>query len=344
MTANKRYRAGVIGAGAIAQACHVPGYVKHARAELVAFSDPTKARHKEMAELAPGAKGYTDHEAMLREAELDVVSVCAPNALHAPISIAALKEGCHVLCEKPMAITLAEADKMIAAAKAARKKLMIGFTQRMLAGPLACKELLSKKALGKIFSIRVRVAHGGPLAGWAKDKWFYDPAQAAGGALLDLGIHALDQCFWLVGPATAVWAKTQTFAKKTEVDDNALIMLEFVNGALGSIEVGWTSKPGFNGIEIYGLKGSLICDFNRGVYLCGGTASAGQDGVAEWSTIQKNPTKGGWDVEIDHWMDVVTGKTRLTMDGEAGRAALEAALAAYKSSRTGKRVALTRPG
>ena len=335
-----RFRAGVVGAGAIAQACHLPGYVNNTHTVLAAFADPAPARHKEIARLFPGVRGYATAVEMLAKERLDVVSVCTPNKYHAACTIAALNAGCHVLCEKPIAASLQEADRMIAAAKRARKKLMIGFSHRLYRGPIACKKLLQAKAIGRPFMVRVRFAHGGPYPGWAKDKWFYDPEQAVGGAMLDMGIHAIDIALWLYGPITAVSAKAATLVKRIPVDDNAVLLLEFASGALGYIEVGWTSKPGFSGFELYGTEGSLICDYNRGLQLCSGKASAGTDSVTEWKTIDDSPASGGWPIEIDYWMDVVTGKEKLTMDGAAGRAALEVALAAYKSSRTGKRVAI----
>lgn len=341
MPKKRIYRVGVIGAGAIAQACHMPGYAKNKSCELVAFADPTPDRHKEMKRTFPDVKGYKDHKEMLRKEQLDIVSVCAPNKFHAPCTIQALEKGCHVLCEKPMAATLKEADKMLEAAKKARKKLMIGFTHRLFAGPMKCKELLAKKALGKPFMLRVRFAHGGPYKGWAREaKSFYDPKIAIGGAMFDMGIHAIDLALWLFGPAAGVMAKTATIVKKIDLDDNAIIVLEFKKGMLGYIEVGWTSKPGFSGLEIYGTEGSAICDYVNGLKLCGGTASASGKNVNEWKMLEKDPTRGGWDVEIDHWLDVVSGKRKLEMDGKAGRAALEAALAAYKSSKSGKWVAL----
>lgn len=337
---SKTLRAGVIGAGAIAQACHMPGYAKDKRVSLVAFADPAVERHAEIRKLYPKATGYATHAEMLAKEDLDVVSVCSPNRFHASASLDALKAGCHVLCEKPMAMTLKECDKMMAAAKARRRKLMIGFTNRMYTGPMLCKQMLTRKALGKPFMMRVRFAHSGPYPGWAKGTWFYKAAMAAGGVMLDMGIHAIDLCLWMLGPATSVYAKAATLIKKIEVDDNALLMLEFKSGALGYIEVGWTSKPGFSGFEIYGTEGSLICDYNRGLQLCGGKASAGRDSVTEWKVLDKKPTTGGWDVEISRWLDVVTGKEKLTMDGAAGRAAMQVALAAYESSRTGKKIVL----
>ncbi len=337
----KTYRVGIIGAGAIAQGCHLPGYKKLDNVELVAYADPNEERHAEVEELFPGMKGYKNYKSMLAKEKFDVISVCTPNRDHAKATIAALEAGCHVLCEKPMATTLKEADAMAEAAKKARKKLMVGFTHRLMAGPQACKEMLQNKQLGKPFSIRVRFAHGGPYPGWAKDpESFYNPKIAAGGAMLDMGIHAIDLALWLFGPVKSVMARAVTLVKKIKVDDNALLLLQFANGSLGSIEVGWTSKPGFTGVEIYGTEGSLICDYMKGLFLCGGKASAGQDSVTEWKTLDKAPTKGGWETEIAHWIDIVDGKAKLEMNWKAGRAALEVALAAYASSKSGKEVVL----
>lgn len=340
MKSVKTYRAGVIGAGAIAQACHLPGYAKHPRVQLAAYSDPIRARHREIAAQYPTLTGYRDYRDMLESEDLDVVSVCTPNKFHAAATIAALEAGCHVLCEKPMAVTLREADRMIAAARHARRKLMIAFSHRCCTGPRQCYELLRQKAIGKPFMMRVRFAHGGPCPGWAKGDWFYKKDLAAGGAMLDMGIHAIDLCLWLFGPVAAVSARATTLIKKIEVDDNALILLEFKSGALGYIEVGWTSKPGFTGFEIYGAEGSLICDYITGLKFCGGKASAGRDSTATWRVLDEHPSRGGWDIEIDCWMDVVLGKVRLTMGGQAGRDALAVALAAYRSDRTGRRISL----
>ena len=338
MAKRVNYRVGVIGAGAISQALHLPGYQKDRRAALVAFADPAVARHAEVLEAYPQLRAYSDYKKMLASEALDVVSVASPNVFHAEQTVAALRAGCHVLCEKPIATTVRDANRMIAASKKARRKLMIGFTHRMLRGPERCKRVLTERAIGKPFMIRVRLAHGGPYPGWAKDSWFYKKEVSAGGAMLDMGIHAIDLCHWLFGPIASVSARAATLVKKIEVDDNALLQLEFENGALGYIEVGWTSLPGFSGIEIYGTKGTLICDYLKGLQLCRGKASAGKDSVVEWTMLDKYPAKGGWEVEIKHWLDVLDGDEKLTMSGAAGRHALQVALAAYSSSETGRRV------
>jgi len=334
----KTIRVGVIGAGAIAQACHLPGYAKNRNVQLVAVADPTEARHREVLTQYPGVAAHKTHRSMLAKEDLDVVSVCSPNAYHARHAIAALDAGCHVLCEKPMALSLVDADAMIAAAKHARRKLMIGFTHRLLRGNQQCKQLLRDRALGKPFMMRARLAHGGPIPGWAKDRWFYDKKKAGGGALLDMGIHAIDQCLWMMGPVKSVSANARTLVKKIPVDDNAVLSLEFTSGALGYIEVGWTSQPGFIGTEIYGTKGSLINNYLTGLQLCSGKASAGTDDETKWKMLDRKPATGGWPIEIDAWIDVVRGKERLTMTGTTGRSALAVALAAYESSRTGRRI------
>jgi UDP-N-acetylglucosamine 3-dehydrogenase len=340
MPSSRRYRIGIIGAGAIAQALHFPGYKKDRRANIVAFADPAEERHGEVLGRFGKMMAYRDYRTMLRHEELDVVSVATPNAFHARQAVAALEAGCHVLCEKPIATTLAEADRILDAATRNRRKLMVGFSHRMFTGPQKCKELLAQRRLGTPYMIRVRFAHGGPYPGWAKNSWFYNKKLSKGGAMLDMGIHAIDLCHWLIGPIANVSARAATLIKKIEVDDNALLQLEFKDGALGYIEVGWTSPPGFSGFEIYGTKGSLICDYGKGLSLCTGTSSAGRDSTMAWKLIDDKPTRGGWDVEIGHWLDVLDGKARLTMDGRAGRNALAVALAAYESSRTGKRIAL----
>lgn len=340
MPSRKPYRAAVIGAGAISQALHFPGYKKDKRAKLVAFADPAVERHAEVITQFGKLTAYTDYRDMLANEDLDVVSVATPNAFHAEQAVAALDAGCHVLCEKPIATTLREADRILSAAKRARKKLMIGFSHRMFAGPQKCKELLAQRAIGTPFMIRVRFAHGGPYPGWAKNSWFYNKRLSKGGAMLDMGIHAIDLCHWLIGPIKNVSARAATLIKPIEVDDNALLQLEFSKGALGYIEVGWTSPPGFSGFEIYGTKGSIICDYAKGLSLCTGKSSAGRDSSMQWKLLDAKPLRGGWDIEIKHWLDVVDGKAAHTLTGQAGRDALAVALAAYKSSETGRRITI----
>ena len=148
MTTAKKppYKVGIIGAGAIAQECHFPGYKKDRRSKVVAFAEPTAERHTEVKErFGKKLVGYTDYKEMIKNEDLDIISICTPNAFHAENAIAALEAGCHVLCEKPIATTLKDADRMIAAAKKARKKLMVGFTHRLFRGPQKTRQMIKDK-------------------------------------------------------------------------------------------------------------------------------------------------------------------------------------------------------
>ena len=253
--------AAVIGCGAIAQNLHLPGYHKRADVGRIIGVDPEPARLDEVRAAFRVDATYADYRDLLARERPDVVSVCSPNVFHAEQAIAALQAGAHVLLEKPMALSLTEARAIAVAAEAAERSVMIGFSHRLYRGNQKVKALIEAGTIGAPFMVRVRFAHNGPFPGWAKSDWFYDPARAGGGALLDMGIHAIDLCQWFVGPITAVTALMATLRKPIQVDDNAVLALTFGENALGYIEVGWTSGPGFLGYEIYGDEGSIINDY-----------------------------------------------------------------------------------
>ncbi len=334
----KKLRAGVIGCGAIAQNCHLPGYAKDKNCIIAAVADPARARLKEVNEAFKIEKSFSKWEKMLDEVDLDVVSVCTPNAFHAEQAIAAMNRGIHVLCEKPLCLSMAEAKKIRKAQEKSGVKFMVGFTHRFFTGNQKAKKLLDKGDLGKPFMIRIRFAHSGPVPGWAKSDWFYDAPRAGGGALLDMGIHAIDLAMHLIGPIKAVSASIGTLVKKIHVDDNAVLILEFENKQLGYIEVGWTSKPGFAGTEVYGTEGSLFVDYLQGLKVLRGKNTPDGKQKLIWRTLDKNPTRGGWDVEIGQFLDYVRKNKEPKESLQCGINALAVALASYRSAKTGRKV------
>ena len=138
-----KLRVAVIGCGSIARYRHLGEFNNHSAVEIVAVCDIVEERAQEMAQQY-GAKAYTDYEKLLEIENIDAVSVCLPNYLHAPVSIAALQAGCHVLCEKPMATSREEAEAMIEAAKNNNKKLMIAHNQRFVPSHAKARELIAK--------------------------------------------------------------------------------------------------------------------------------------------------------------------------------------------------------
>ena len=166
-------RVGVIGCGKIAQVRHLPEYEANSNAQITAVFDMNYDRACEIAK-AYGAVAYKTLEELLAS-DVDAVSVCTANANHAASTIAALKAGKHVLCEKPMAITIDECEQMVAEARAAGKKLMIDQNQRFARAHVRAKELLDAGKIGDVLTFRTTFGHGGP------ETWSVDPGTGSSG-------------------------------------------------------------------------------------------------------------------------------------------------------------------
>ena len=185
---------GIVGCGKIAQVRHIPEYAANENARLVGFFNPSTHRAEEMA-AKYGGKVYVTAEDLFADPEIDAVSVCAANYAHAELTIQALRAGKHVLCEKPMAITLEDCERMLCEAEKAGKRLLIGQNQRFAKAHVKAKELLQDGVIGKVITFRTVFGHGGPET-WSispgKGTWFFDKSKAAMGAMADLGIHKTD--------------------------------------------------------------------------------------------------------------------------------------------------------
>lgn len=337
----KKLKAAVIGCGAVAQHCHLKGYAAHPEVTLVAAADVERARLEEAKSLFKVKNVHLDYDEMFESEELDLVSVCTPNYLHADCVVKAAQHGCHILCEKPMALTIEEAERMIAAVRENDVRMMLGFTHRFMSGNQKAKKLLDEGAIGRPFMLRVRFAHEGPEPDWAMSDWFYHPQKSGGGACLDMGVHAFDLSNYYFGQVKSVQANIKTLVKDIQVEDNAVLLFEFVSGALGYVEIGWTSKPGFSGCEIYGTKGTLLVDYRRGLQLIRGKSSAAEAAKAgESDMLDVDVTAGGWDVEVEHFVECIRGKKPFLAGPAEGLSALRIALAGYESSRTGRKVVI----
>ncbi len=336
---SSKFTVACIGCGSIAQHLHLPGYAGRDDVSRIVVADPVAERRDEVQEKFPIAAAYTDYRDLFAKEKPDFVSVCSPNRYHAEHALATLEAGAHLLLEKPMTMTMAEAYAVRDAAGKAGSKVMIGFSHRLYGSNLQVKEVIESGEIGEPFMIRARFAHGGPFPGWAKSDWFYDPQIAGGGALFDMGIHAIDLCHWLVGMSTSVSAETATLRKPIALDDNALLTMKLGPCALGYIEVGWTSGPGFLGVEIYGDDGSIINDYSGPVRICTGLSSPDHNvgNVSTWRELTPRKMPGAWEYEIDYFMDTVLSESDFPINIDAGINALAVALAAMESAKTGQR-------
>ena len=335
----KKLRIGVVGCGSIAKYRHLPEYHANQNAELVALCDIVEERAKQASEQY-GGKVYTDYKEMIDSEELDIVSVCTPNYLHAPVSIYASKAGVNVLCEKPMATSKEEADEMIAAAKESGKKLMIAHNQRFVPSHQKARQLIESGEVGKIYSFRTAFGHPGP-EGWSvdgKDSWFFRKEEAFIGAMGDLGVHKSDLMRYLLGEEIVeVGAFIETSAKQnTDVDDTAVCVLKTENGIVGTLAASWSYKREDNSTIIYAEKAVLRLEDDPTHSLVVQYAT-GETVRYELGRIQSNESGGQTGSQvIDHFVASIIEDTEVLVDGNEGKNSLMVILGALESNETKK--------
>ncbi|MEM1445740.1 MAG: Gfo/Idh/MocA family oxidoreductase [Planctomycetota bacterium] len=343
---SKVVRFGVFGSGAIAQRRHLPEIAAHPRAEVVAIADPNRARVKDIA-AQYGATPFANHQHLLADEslKLDAVVVATPNDDHAPQSIDALKAGKHVLVEKPMAGTAAEARKMIKAAKAARKYLMIGMNQRLMPPHAKAKQVLDRGELGKILTFETTFKHPGP-DGWSVDgahSWFFKKRDAMMGVCGDLGVHKADLMRFLTGQEIVkVGGFVKTLDKKLpngkpiQVDDNAFITMELESGAIGTMTISWTNYGNFedNGTTLYCENGVMRIgqDPTYGVMVDFATGQKERYEVGEVATNEKQVSSG----IADAFIESILTRTKPAINGDEGFKALSVIVTSIEAAKEGK--------
>ncbi|MBT7547244.1 MAG: Gfo/Idh/MocA family oxidoreductase, partial [Gemmatimonadetes bacterium] len=193
----KKIKIGIIGLGWPGRE-HLKGYKQCADAEVVALCDMNTELAGQQAEEHDIAHLFTDHKQMFKEVDLDAVSVCLPNFLHAPITLDALKAGKHVICEKPPALDAKQARKMADTAKKNKLTLMYALCLRFGGAAKLAKDYIEQGELGEIYYGRA-VYHRRRGIPMGSGSWFVDKKRSGGGALIDIGVHALDSAWWLMG-------------------------------------------------------------------------------------------------------------------------------------------------
>jgi predicted dehydrogenase len=256
-------RIGVLTCGAIVTKGHLPGFDALGRdvADVVAFQSRTPATASAACAQWGSGDVVADWRDVLRRDDVDAVDICAPNSMHAELAIAAAEAGKHVLVEKPMATTVADADAMVAAAASAGVVLMAAHNLRFAAPYAAAARAVADGLVGEIVGVRVAMGHGGP-EGWTRDAgWFRDPDLAGGGALLDLGIHVAD----LVRAVTRIEVDAvSAFVRRPSagaVEEAGTVALSFANGAIGSLSASWSVRgTRDNQLLVHGTDGTLTVE------------------------------------------------------------------------------------
>jgi len=339
----KKMRAAMIGCGAIAERLHVPDYATTDEAEIVALCDIVRKKAQALADRwAPQARIYTDYKKMLKSEEIDCVTVALPNCLHAQMTIDALKAGCNVLVEKPMAASAEEAKRMCQAAKKAKKLLMVNQCQRLHPEHIKAKEVIDSGLLGKILYVTAMFGHQGADAWSPSSKWFFDKKQARFGAMGDLGIHKADLVRYVTGKEIGeIAAHTARLEKKGNVEDNFVSSFKFTDGTVGTLGSSWTVKGlGTNFMNIHCAKGSLMVGVHpTKPVLAGLHHPAGEINFVPPPAIVKYENTWGLDVS-GRFVRACMGIEKPFCTGEDGAKSLDIILAAEKSAETGRAVKL----
>ena len=343
----RKVRAGVIGAGAIGPA-HMGGYCEASGAELTAICDVNRGRARAAAEKFGAPHVFTDYRKLLAAGVVDAVSVCTPNNTHMPITIAALRAGKHVLCEKPLAFDGKQARRMVAAARKARRLLMTAQSMRFSAGAQLLKKMADGGRFGDLyFGKGMMLRRAGIPRGW-----FQDVKQSGGGPLLDIGVHVLDFLWWVMGMPKPVSAFGVTFDHlgkkgqgrgnwgvnyapgKFSVEDLAAGMVRFAGGQAISLEVSWAAHTGDNYFaRVLGTKGGAQLSPELVLYeMAGGTPLEVKPKLARVN---------GYVEEVRHFVRCIQRGERPIVDSSQSVIVMDMLSAIYKSARTGRLVSLT---
>lgn len=337
-------KVGIIGCGKIAQVRHIPEYVGSGKAEIVGFYDRTKERAEAMAAKF-GGRAYGSYQELLEDQTMDAVSVCVANHSHAKVTMDALRAGKHVLCEKPMATTMADSETMVALADQVGKKLVIGHNQLLAPAHKKAKRLIDEGLIGDVLTFRTTFAHGGPEL-WSINPgprtWFFDKEAAVMGAMGDLGVHKIYLIQYLTGQRiTEVVARFAALHKKDasgqliRLDDNAFCIYSMENGVMGTMVASWTNYGlEDNSTILYGTKGVMrIYDDSKYsiiVELKGGERISYE---LEGMQTNKNQTKSG---VIDLFIESIITDTETELSGRKALDSMRAIFASIESSETGQ--------
>jgi len=326
-------KVGIIGAGRVG-AIRAQAIAQSSTARLMAVADAEFARAQALAQVH-GCRALPDGEALIALPEVDVVVVATPHRWLAPVALAALEAGKHVLCEKPLARTAKEAEQLVTAAERHGKILKTGFNHRHHPAIVEAHRRAAAGAIGRLLFLRCRYGHGG-RRGYERE-WRADPAESGGGELLDQGIHALDLFRWFAGDFAEVSALVETAFWPTAVEDNAFCLLRAEAGQVASLHASWTQWKNLFSFEIFGERGYLVVEGLGGSYgrerLTIGERAAEFGAPAEHQ-MDFDGADRSWAAEWEEFAVAIRENRPPLADGRDGWQALRLAEAAYESART----------
>lgn len=339
-------RVGLIGSQFAAE-LHAESFKRVSDAELFAVASPTEGHARDFARRHEIPHWSTDYRKILEMDEVSLVALSVPNDLHCRITVDCADAGKHVIVEKPFALNLSEADRMIEACRRARVKCM--YAEELCFAPkyVRVKQLAQEGAFGQVYLVKQSEKHSGPHS-----PWFWDVKRSGGGVTMDMGCHAVEFFRWFYGKprASSVLADMGTFVHggKTRGDDNATIIVRFENGAEGIAEESWARPGGMDDrVEVFGAQGCAYADLMTGNAIRT-YSDSGYGYVVEKASTSRGWTYTTWEEiwnygfpqEMAHFVDCVRNDKEPLESGADGRAVLEIIQAAYASAGLHRRIDL----
>ncbi|MBQ9097219.1 MAG: Gfo/Idh/MocA family oxidoreductase [Clostridia bacterium] len=355
----KKLKIGVIGAGGICTACHMPAFAEMDNVEIVAICDIKVQKAQALADKYGIPNVFEDYNDVISMDGIDAIDICTPNYLHSIIAVAALNKGLHVFCEKPDAVNVEEASKMKAASEASGKVLMVMRNNRFTPASEFLKKYIEDGKMGEIYAARCGWQRRRGIPG--KGGWFTTKQQSGGGPLIDLGVHMIDLAIWLMGNPKPVAVSGSTYTKFAnakdasdsihsifgetkedgtfDVEDLAMGFIKFDNGACMQIEFSWASNIEKENrfVELRGTNAGTTLNFSD---------SNPKIFTTEFDRIvdiePKLPTEGLQQhaANIHHFADVVLNGAKPDFIPEQGVDMIKILTAIYKSAETGREVLL----
>ena len=339
---------GIIGAGVIS-AWHAAGIEAHPDGRIAAIASRSRERAVKFAE-EHRCVLVADWREMIRHDDIRAVCICTPSGLHAEQAIAAAEAGKHVLVEKPMAITLRECDEMIRAARENGVKLGVIFQKRTDDAPNRLKRAVEDGTFGKVFFGDASIKYWRNQAYYDSGDWRGTWALDGGGCTMNQGIHGIDILLHIMGDVESVYAKTDTVAHDIEVEDIAIALLRYKNGAYGRLQTATAVNPGQGVyIEINGAlgTGALADDVitgwavsNSKEMLAEETIPATKAGRSAAASSATSFATRGHIVQVANFISSVRTGEALICSGEEGRRSVHLIMALYESARRGVEVRL----
>ncbi|HOX36511.1 MAG TPA: Gfo/Idh/MocA family oxidoreductase [Candidatus Brocadiia bacterium] len=339
----------VLGCGAVGDwHCQAAQNAEHAelRAVCDAMADRAQATGVRF-----GVPGYGDLGEMLKRQDIQCVSICTPSGMHSDQGVACARHGKHVMTEKPIDITLEKTDALITACRAAGVRLSCIFQKRTSKAVQSARQAVQSGQLGKMVL-------GDAFNKWFRPQTYYDSgawrgtwALDGGGCLINQGVHTIDALLWIMGDVKSVYAKADRLARKIEVEDTAVAVVQYMSGAFGVIEGATSVNPGeYSKLELHGEKGTIIIEDNDISKWAVGTDpnAPAENDDSRCNRAQKSGSASspmafsvvGHTIQIEDMALAILENRDPMVTGESARKSVELIRAIYESARTGKEVLL----